>query len=211
MRRFLILIVLLILCATIDARIAGWVHTHNLGPRIRSSTLAKIIKWPGDFRFTLGVATVILLVNLKKWRGAVAVLVAGMLSGLFYTLVKWSVGRTRPFPRNAAAVPAFELHPFRLGLRGLWAADNQSFPSGHACLAFATAAALIRYCPRVGYVAIGLAGLVSVERVVEGGALPERHGCRRDFWLFGGRCGDTYRTGGCFPLTPSTARIPGTH
>jgi membrane-associated phospholipid phosphatase len=65
-------------------------------------------------------------------------------------LIKWMVGRTRPFKIDTIGerLAPFELHPFRDGFRGLFESKNLCFPSGHACLAFATAAALVMLWPR---------------------------------------------------------------
>ena len=165
-------LVALLTAMTIDVRTANWVHARNFSPLLRSSTLAKIIKSPGDFRFTLAIAAAILFCGLKRWRDAVELLTAGVLAGLFYTLVKWSVGRTRPFPRNGPEVPAFIFHPFRRGVEGLWKADNQAFPSGHACLAFATAAVLARFYPRGSIAFFMGATAVGLERILEGAHYP---------------------------------------
>lgn len=164
--------VLLLAAGLVDAPLAGWVHRHGWGPVVKGSWLAKIVKWPGDFRFTLVVGGLILAANAKRWRGVVMVLLAGALAGLFYTLVKWTVGRTRPFPKNAPVVPPFEFHPFAKGVSGLWKAENQAFPSGHVCLAFATAAALAMIFPRGRIAFFALAALVGLERVMEGAHYP---------------------------------------
>ena len=165
-------LVLLALAATIDERTARWVHDRDVARVVRASTWAKIVKAPGDFRFTLGVAAIILAWKLHRWREVVVMLVSGALAGLFYTLVKWSIGRTRPFPQNKPPIAPFELHPFPKGISGLWAADNLSFPSGHASLAFATAASLGMMFPRGPIVFFSLASLVGLERVLENAHYP---------------------------------------
>ena len=174
-RRYLLLLAGLLLlgaAALCDVRTAGWVHEHRVFEVVQRSHVAKIAKWPGDFRFTLVIAAAILGMWPRRWRGVLVLLFGGVLAGLFYTLVKWSVGRTRPFPRNIPAVGAFEFHPFRRGIEGLWKADNQAFPSGHACLAFATAATLSAMFPR-GRVWFYFAALmVGVERVLENAHYP---------------------------------------
>ena len=155
-----------------DPVVANWVHAHNLGPALRSSKIAKVVKWPGDFRFTLFVAATIMAVDRKQWRVAPTLALGGIIAGLIYTVVKWSVGRTRPFPRNMPTVPPFQFHPFQRGIEGLWKADNQAFPSGHVCLAFATAEVLAAFFPRGRYAFYFVATLVGVERVLEGAHYP---------------------------------------
>lgn len=156
----------------IDRPIAAAVHSQNLGSAIRSSPIAKVIKWPGDFRFTLALAAIIVAADRKRWPVAPALVLAGILAGLSYTLVKWSVGRTRPFPRNAPQIPPFEFHPFQLGIEGLWRANNQAFPSGHSCLAFATAGVLSHFFPTARFAFYSAASIVGVERVLEGAHYP---------------------------------------
>src|SRR5262249_18805406 len=89
--------------------------------------------------------------------------------------IKWVVGRTRPFKLDvldaaghARAMP-FSLSPFRGGFRGIFQSTNLCFPSGHAALAFATAAALAILWPRSKWPWIGylVAIFVAAERVLE--------------------------------------------
>lgn len=165
-------LLLLALAAICDARVAQWVHDQDLRPVVQKSVVAKVVKSPGDFKFTLGIMALILIFGLKQWRGPVALFISSVLAGLIYTVVKWCVGRTRPFPRNIPAVSPFKLSPFHLGVQGLWKADNQAFPSGHACLAFATAATLSMIYPRGRVVFHLMAAMVGVERVLEGAHYP---------------------------------------
>lgn len=46
---------LLLAAALCDVRVADWVHSHQLRDTMRASKLAKGLKSPGDFRFTLAV------------------------------------------------------------------------------------------------------------------------------------------------------------
>jgi membrane-associated phospholipid phosphatase len=164
-------VIALVLSAFFDARVAAWVNARELGPAMHKSPVAAVIKWPGVFYFTMALAGVIALADRRKRRAAVVLLVSGALAGLFYTLAKWCVGRTRPY-KTVPAVPPFEFHPFQYGVAGLWKAHNQAFPSGHACLAFATAAALAMTYPRGKVIFWLVAAAVGVERVLEGAHYP---------------------------------------
>jgi membrane-associated phospholipid phosphatase len=144
-----------------DSGADAWLHGHKL--------LAEILKTPGTFPFTAAVILLVLFVHPLQWRAAGFVLLATVISGV-NGLIKWLVGRTRPFklglpPRLAP----FELSPLRGGLGGLFVSKNLCFPSGHAALAFATAAALAMLWShrrwRWGFYAV--AAIVAAERVLE--------------------------------------------
>ena len=158
--------------AMADERVSQWVHARNLGPAVRQSPIAKVVKWPGVFYFTLVVAAVVAGTGRERWRESLVLLLAGILAGLAYVLAKWCAGRTRPFPRNLAPESPFTFHPFHNGVAGLWKADNQAFPSGHTCLAFSTAAALGMIFPRGRVPFYLIATCVGVERVLEGAHYP---------------------------------------
>jgi membrane-associated phospholipid phosphatase len=156
----------------LDTPVATSVHAHDFGPPVRASRIATVIKWPGDFRFTVALSLTLLVIDRKQWRGVAVLILGGILSGLFYTIIKWTVGRTRPFPRSGPVYPPFELHPFPLGIAGLWKANNQAFPSGHVCLAFATVAGMCMIFPRACAICMLWATLIGIERVIEGAHYP---------------------------------------
>jgi membrane-associated phospholipid phosphatase len=87
---------------------------------------------------------------------------AGLISGI-NGLIKWVVGRHRPI----TAIHPFDLDPFAGGIRGLWTEKNLCFPSGHACLAFAAAAALAMCLPRWRLLIFLIAAMTGVERIIE--------------------------------------------
>jgi hypothetical protein len=97
------------------------------------------------------------------WRGAGLLCVTGMLAGLMYAVAKWLAGRVRPVVR----IEPYQFSPFPNGLAGLFNADNMSFPSGHATLAFATAATLAHLMPRYNWGFYLVAAIVGIERVLE--------------------------------------------
>ena len=147
----------------LDVRVADVVHREIRVPEMM--WLFHIMKAPGHFAFTLLVAAALVVFRHRwQWRAAAYLCLSGIVSGLSCALLKWCVGRTRPFH----GVGAFELHPFTHGIAGLFSAENQSFPSGHTCLAFATAAAMSLLVPRWSAAFYAVALVVASERVLQG-------------------------------------------
>src|SRR2546423_12390295 len=123
-----------------DSGVAEWVRSHKL--------LAEIIKAPGDYYFTLALAVIVAIAHPLRWRAGGFVLLATVISGI-NGLSKWIVGRTRPFKLGTPPrLAPFELSPLRGGFEGIFTSKNLCFPSGHAALAFATAAALAMLWPK---------------------------------------------------------------
>ncbi|HEX2971920.1 MAG TPA: phosphatase PAP2 family protein [Tepidisphaeraceae bacterium] len=154
--------------AFVDRSVAAWVHGQGLDGTIRGQWYAQIIKVPGTYWPAVVLAGVLWVVHPLNWQAAGFMCLSG-LTGLVAAICKWGVGRTRPFrlPGDIPQPAPFELTPFRDGLLGVFHQSNLAFPSGHACTAFATAAALAMLLPgwRWGFYAV--ATLVAVERVAE--------------------------------------------
>ena len=137
------------LAALLDYRVAWLVRDSGIDQFLREHTLIReTIKAPGSYYFTLGVVIVVFIIHPGTWRTAGFVALGTLISGV-NGLFKWIFGRTRPWkigtpPRLAP----FVLSPFRDGWVGLTEGKNLCFPSGHACLAFATATALAMLWPR---------------------------------------------------------------
>ena len=154
-----------IACA-LDARVAGWVRQSGVESFIDSHKhLRALLKTPGEYWFTV-LMIAIAAVHRTRWRASVLVFVGTLVSGV-NGLTKWMVGRTRPFKLHTGVLEPFSLEPFRGGLPGLFKSSNLCFPSGHAALAFATAAALVILWPRGRWGFYLLATMVAVERVSE--------------------------------------------
>jgi membrane-associated phospholipid phosphatase len=64
-------------------------------------------------------------------------------------------------------ITPFAFHPFINGIPGLWNANDLGFPSGHACLSFATAMCLAMAFPRLRWLFFLLAAIVGCERIGE--------------------------------------------
>jgi membrane-associated phospholipid phosphatase len=91
------------------------------------------------------------------------VFLSGALAGV-NALIKWIVGRARPYKGEVYAIHPF---PHDGGLWGL-GGPNQSFPSGDVSLGAATAAALMILFPKWRPLFWVLILLILSERVVEG-------------------------------------------
>jgi len=153
----------------LDTPLASRVYSSGIYQMVKYSLLFRAMKAPG------AVWGMLLLVPLVWWArrpsAAPAILLGSTaaMAGLFTTVAKWSVGRHRPIANGVYNPHPFQPHFFHDGLIGLFAAqNNQSFPSGHTCLAFATAVALRVLLPRYGVWFFVLATLVGAERLLEG-------------------------------------------
>jgi membrane-associated phospholipid phosphatase len=149
--------------AWIDAAVATTVRSSGSEQFLRSTRyLAAILKSPGTYWFTVVVALAVLWKHRLRWRAALFFLLATAVSAV-NGAIKWLVGRYRPFKvvDGSGRLAPFELHPFPAGGR------NLCFPSGHACLAFATAAALGMLWPKWRWVFYAGAAVVALERVAE--------------------------------------------
>jgi membrane-associated phospholipid phosphatase len=145
----------------LDVPVADWVH--RAVPVASLMWLFMLMKVPGHFGFTLIVAAALLVGHRARWRAAAFLCLSGIMSGLLYTLAKWFVGRTRPFQ----GTPPFEWHPFAHGFSGLFVAEYHSFPSGHTCLAFATAAAMSVLLPKWKSFFFLCATVTATERILQ--------------------------------------------
>jgi membrane-associated phospholipid phosphatase len=122
-----------------------------------------LMKMAGDWRFTLAVAAALVTWHRQSWRAAGLLALSAATGGILYSLCKWLAGRQRP----VVSISPFAFTPFRNGWSGLFDEPNLSFPSGHTCLAFATAACLGICIPRWRYAFYALAAVVGIERVAE--------------------------------------------
>jgi membrane-associated phospholipid phosphatase len=154
------------LAAMYDVDIAAWIRGRGIDEYLRAHRLVReTLKAPGYFfPFTVVLAGIVWVTHPRGWRAAVFLLIASGASGVSSGL-KYVVGRYRPykFPdaEKIARLAPFELRPFPPS------GTNLSFPSGHACLAFATACATGMLWPRWRLAFYAVAALVAVERVAE--------------------------------------------
>ena len=169
--------VLFLAALAADRPLAQWVHNSGLGTAVKGKWWAEVIKEPGAFRLTCVVAAALIAARVLNWRQGMFIVVAAVM-GVVNDLIKWTVGRHRPFTFRLhdidRAIP-WNVIPFRRGvpiekLMGLplgKLTSNLAFPSGHAAASFATATALAILLPRWRWVFYGIASLTALERVAE--------------------------------------------
>jgi membrane-associated phospholipid phosphatase len=159
---FGIALIAIAVASLFDASAARAMRDSGLEDFLRShKVIRESLKAPGWFGFTLVVAAIVGFVHRETWRASIFLILAALMAGL-NQLLKWVVGRTRPFKfdESIPRLAPFEFRPFYGG-------KNLCFPSGHAALAFATAAALGMLFPRLRPLWYGLASLVAIERFAE--------------------------------------------
>jgi membrane-associated phospholipid phosphatase len=151
----------------VDARVVEEVHRAGLDRWAKKWNWVRkrgAVIWPGHFFCTILAAAIIGVFHRSGVRGALLMLLAGVFSGA-NSVIKWMVGRSRPDWKTGT--PAFSLHPFKGGLRGLFSQENLAFPSGDVALAVAMAGALSYLLPRWRFTWWTLAGVVAFQRVAE--------------------------------------------
>jgi membrane-associated phospholipid phosphatase len=162
-------LVLTVAALWLDQPIAGWVIGSGLDLVVKFSRTAQLIKSLGTISFTVALMLLIWFLSPGSPGKSFLLGASAAVSGFFYCLVKWAIGRSRPIRDGVLNPHPFQIYPFDGGLAGLLTPkSNQSFPSGHVSLAFATATIMAIYFPRWRFFFFGLACLVAVERVLEG-------------------------------------------
>ena len=153
-----------------DAPAARWVRASGLATAVKGRWWADdVLKVPGTGWFAAVVIGLLWAARRVDWRQAVYAGAVVAFSGL-NGLVKWVVGRTRPFRLPASVGPQPQplyLQPFWHGVHGFFHQVDLSFPSGHECTAAALAAAVLVVWRPGGWVLVGVAAVVGCERVAE--------------------------------------------
>jgi membrane-associated phospholipid phosphatase len=176
-RRWIVILAMIglfIVALAVDIPISTWCHDRQWGSRITSMPrLRFVLRFPGLIWFPLIACGLLLLKDWLNgyrtwWRDAAIVALAALFSGV-NALLKWAIGRIRPFK----GVGAFQLHPFKGGFHGsMLAEQNLTFPSGDASLAFAMSASLSMVAPRPAPLWWVLGIMVALERIAEGAHYP---------------------------------------
>ncbi|MBC8105445.1 MAG: phosphatase PAP2 family protein [Anaerolineae bacterium] len=145
-----------------DLAVARAMHAAGFANFVRTHLwLRDVLTAPGWFGFTALVAAAVACLHPDRLRAGLFIVLT-TASAALNEPIKWLVGRTRPYKleENPGHLAPFELHPLSF-------AKNLCFPSGHATLAFATAAALGILWPRWQWLWYSIAGVVAVERFAE--------------------------------------------
>lgn len=160
--------VLVAAASTMDRRVAEAVHHSSIHHSMHTPPATAIKSLGVYYWFTVPAAIAVAVFHRFKLKAALFVLMTGVIC-LLGNLLKWFVGRLRPFrfePHLNKALP-FSLDPFHDGWEGLMTQKNLAFPSGHTMVAFATATALAILWPRWRWVFYFAAAMVAAERVLE--------------------------------------------
>ena len=162
MRRWLsVWFATLLIAFALDGAAAHW--SQPVAQRVKHSEVSEELKEAGHIGSVLVIAAFVYVLHESRGRGVALLLGSAVACGLFYTIVRWTVGRTRPVVR----IKPYHFEPFANGLEGFLHAHNMSFPSGHVCLAFATAACLAHLLPRGRWLFFGIAAALAAQRVLE--------------------------------------------
>jgi membrane-associated phospholipid phosphatase len=174
-------LVAIVLSATADRWVAQAVTDRDFASQVRRSiwigplefSIGDLFKWPGEPETLLLVAVgaVVFTRRSPRWHAGLVIVLCGLPS-LINSLLKWVVGRGRPFRLPGQLQPIAELQPFHfapftLGPAGKTSVPNLCFPSGHAALAFATATALSLLFPRWRWAFYAIAAINSVGRFMD--------------------------------------------
>lgn len=160
--------VLIFASSVLDGPAAQWMRDTGTDAVVRRHWLAKVVKAPGTYWYTLVVAGGLWALHRLKWQACGLMCLSG-LAALSNSVGKWIFGRARPFKLvGVMEQPAvYEPHWFIHGWRGLFEQKDLAFPSGHACTAFAAATAAAILLPKWRWAFYACAALVGAERVAE--------------------------------------------
>jgi membrane-associated phospholipid phosphatase len=125
-----------------------------------SQHLWEVLRAFGEPWMTTLIVVLLIVYGRKKWLTASIAAGAALAAGGVGALIRIITGRTRPTHIDAANEWVF--------LRGFHNGADLSFPSGHATVAFATAAVLTYFSPKGRGIFIAAAAGCALSRVVMG-------------------------------------------
>lgn len=142
--------------------VPAWLDDHCI-------QLLRLSRAPGVFTWQLPVIFLVALMPPRRWRGAVMVALATAMAAIATHMLKWMVGRVRPFHEHTLAPYAYDIRLFCDGLGGLLKLPpNLSFPSGHTSAVFAAATGFAMLMPHWRVVFFAIATITGISRWAEG-------------------------------------------
>ena len=100
-----------------DRSIAMAMHASGIDQHIKGRWYAETLKAPGAFPYAAPVIVLLGLLSVLRWKEVGITLLAMALSGL-NVLLKWAVGRSRPF-KLPGPDPAVSVHAASVLARGV--------------------------------------------------------------------------------------------
>jgi len=125
----------------------------------------RIFRDLGEPYTTALLVAVVWIYDRRGWRAGALLAIVATLTGLVSVLIRMVAGRLRPDGHFASGLLNDGVNYWEL-FRGFGRAGDLSFPSGHATLAFATAAVLAYLSPRGRWLFFFIAAGCSLGRVV---------------------------------------------
>ena len=162
-------VILFFIALYVDKPLAAFLHESGRYLVLKNSHFAPVLKFSGDWPAL--VLTLFAAFFLHKSRvHALVFSAAAALIPLSNGLLKWSVGRHRPYRFLTGEIDRpipWNCLPFRDGLTGLFKATNLSFASGHAAMAFTLATTLAILFPKLRILFFVIAAITACERFME--------------------------------------------
>jgi len=137
-----------------------WLSTRDFIAAHPNDRLWEYFKIIGNPWFTAAVVLLMVVFSCRRFLIAPAAIIATALAGGIGGLIAITAGRVRPLTDGVNTWELFR--GFHVG------AKNIAFPSGHATLAFATAAVVIYFFPKAKWIALPLAAACAFSRVAQG-------------------------------------------
>ena len=154
-------VVALALALSIDGPVARAVSPFR--NTVKYSVVADEIREGGHAGMTFVAILLLIALHPQKWRAVSLLAGSAALAGVLRAIIALAAGRTRP----VVAIEPFTFFHLDPTVNALLHAKNLSFPSGHATLAFVSAAALSHLLGKGHWLFYGGAVLVGIERIAE--------------------------------------------
>jgi len=135
---FALIVSLLYLLAPYDAPVARYFKNSPISQEVDTGWLKWFLREPGEYTLAVFTAVLLLFFHKQTWRAAGMMMLSGV-AGAINGVIKWGVGRARPYKSFFGDGKPWHLDPFHGGVQGFFHQVNLSFTSGHTTQAFAWA------------------------------------------------------------------------